>query len=77
MVYIIIGIGICLIINAIVASLMKKASILKGYGEDAHVWAICFWFGILGDLYVISLPDKITQEQNQQIISLLEQKDVR
>ena len=29
----------------------------KGY-EYAHVWALTFWFGILGWLVVIALPDK-------------------
>lgn len=65
-------IGIC--INAYLASLMKKAGIAKGYGEDAHIWAICFWLGIMGYLYVIALPDKIQQSQNQKIIELLEGK---
>ena len=55
-------------INAYLASLMKKTGIAKGYGEDAHIWAICFWLGIMGYLYVIALPDKIQQSQNQKII---------
>ena len=56
------------------ANLMKKAGIAKGYGEDVHIWAICFWLGIMGYLYVIALPDKIQQSQNQKIIELLEGK---
>ena len=61
-------------VNAYLAHLMKKAGIAKGYGEDAHIWAICFWLGIMGYLYVIALPDKILQRQNQKIIELLEDK---
>lgn len=68
--YIIIVLLIGFVINAIGATLMKNSAILKGYGEDAHIWAICFWLGILGCLYVISLPDKIIQSQNQQLIEL-------
>lgn len=30
-----------------------------------------FWLGIIGYIYVLSLPDKVTQSQNQQIIELL------
>lgn len=60
-----------LIIDAIGALFMRNAAILKGYGDDDHIWAICFWLGIFGYLYVIALPDKITQSQNQQIIELL------
>jgi len=60
-------------INAFGAHLMRKSAIAKGYGDDSHIWAICFWLGILGYLYVISLPDKIQQSQNQQIIKLLEE----
>ena len=54
---------IVLCINAIGAALMKNAAILKGYGEDLHAWAICFFLGIFGYLYIIALPDKVLQEQ--------------
>ncbi len=62
---------IILCINAIGAALMKNAAVMKGYGDDLHAWAICFWLGIFGYLYIIALPDKVLQEQNQQIITLL------
>lgn len=61
-------------IHAYGAYLMKQSAVSKGYGDDAHIWAICFWLGIMGYLYVISLPDKIQQSQNQRIIKLLEEK---
>lgn len=70
MVYIIIVV-VLLIINGFCAYLMKQSAVMKGYGEDCHIWAICFWCGLFGYLYVISLPDKIQQSQNQQIIELL------
>lgn len=57
------------------AKLMADTAVMKGYNAaDMHLWAICFWLGIFGYLYVLSLPDKIVQEQNQQIIKLLEEK---
>lgn len=55
---IILGISIFLI-NAIGATLMKNAAVMKGYGDDLHAWAICFWLGIFGYLYIIALPDRI------------------
>ena len=63
-----------LLANAIGAYLMKGAAIQKGYGEDIHVWAICFFLGIFGYLYIIALPDKVVQSQNQQIIYWLREK---
>lgn len=70
MLYIIIAV-VLLIINGFCAYLMKQSAVMKGYGEDSHIWAICFWCGLFGYLYVISLPDKIQQSQNQQMIELL------
>ena len=64
-----------IVIRAYCAFLMQKSMILKGYGEEIHAWAICFWFGIFGYLYILSLPDKIQQSQNQQIIELLKTKE--
>lgn len=65
-----------ILVNAIGAYLMKNAATQKGYGEDVHAWAICFFLGIFGYLYIIALPDKIVQSQNQKIIELLNQKEV-
>lgn len=73
-VLLIVGILIGIGIEATYASFMKRAAIQKGYGDDAHAWALCFWLGIIGGLYVIALPDLICQNQNQQIIELLKEK---
>lgn len=73
--WIIILILALLVVNGIGATLMNKSAVLKGYGEDSHIWTICFFLGIFGYLYVIALPDKITQSQNQQIIELLQEKE--
>lgn len=65
---------IMLVIQAIGAVLMSKAAIAKGYGENDHIWAICFFLGVFGYLYVVALPDKVTQSQNQKIIELLQKE---
>lgn len=70
---IIIGVIVYILLNAIGASLMRNIAIEKGYGDNCHVWAACFWLGIFGYLYVIAMPDKIQQEQNQQILELLKE----
>lgn len=59
------------IIQVIYACHMKKVATLKGYGDDSHAWAMCFWLGILGGLYVAALPDLIQQSQNQQILDVI------
>ncbi len=64
-------IAVILVIQSLYASFMSEAASRKGYGDDAHAWAMCFWLGIIGGLYVIALPDLILQEQNQRIIELL------
>ena len=70
----IIALFVVLFINYIIANHMKFVATLKGYGDDAHAWAMCFWLGIIGCIYVAALPDKIAQSQNQQIIELLKGK---
>ncbi len=61
-----------LIIAMIIAKKMEEVAALKGYGDDVHAFAMCFWLGIIGCIYVTALPDKIQQSQNQRIITLLE-----
>ena len=67
-------IGVVILIQIIFATLMRKAAARKGYGDDTHTWAMCFWLGIIGGIYVIALPDLIQQNQNQQIIELLKSR---
>ncbi len=69
--WIILAVVIAVCVNAVGAFFMRNAAIEKGYGDDIHAWAVCFWLGIFGYLYVIALPDKILQSQNQQIIDLM------
>lgn len=74
LIYGIIVLAVYFILCAIFASKMQSVAALKGYGIDAHAWAMCFWLGILGGIYVIALPDLIQQKQNQQLIELLKEK---
>jgi len=70
---IIVGVILYILLNAIGASLMRNIAIEKGYGDSYHPWAACFWLGIFGYLYVIAMPDKIQQSQNQQILEALKE----
>lgn len=71
--FLIVVIGI--IVKAIGAYYMQGAAVKKWYGIKEHIWAICFWLGLPGYLYVIALPDKITQNQNRVIIELMKNKN--
>ena len=72
--YLVISIMIALIIDVIMAKLMENVAIMKGYGKSRHIFAICFFLTILGYLYVLALPDKVIQSQNQQIIEILKRQ---
>ena len=50
---------------------MNKVAVAKGYGEEAHAIALCLFFGVMGCLYIIALPDKDLKAQNDIIILLL------
>ena len=60
------------IINVIIASNMEIAAEKKGYGKEAYAFAMCFWLGIVGYLYVVALPDLKQHEQLDKIIKLLD-----
>ncbi|MGN1047822.1 MAG: hypothetical protein ACI4QZ_04365 [Eubacteriales bacterium] len=63
-----------LVIGLVVsATMMEKAAAEKGYGKEAHAFAMCFCLGIIGCIYVAALPDKIRQNQNQQIIEMMKE----
>lgn len=73
--YIILVIVIYLVIGFIIGRMMENVAADKGYGTEAHAFAMCFWLGVIGCIYVAALPDKIQQEQNQQIIQLLSERN--
>lgn len=66
----IIAILVVIAIHFFVAYLMDTAAREKGY-DNCHAFAISFWLGIPGCLYIVALPDKKLQKQNEEIINLL------
>lgn len=61
-----------LIIVSIIADAMVKVAEMKGYdAAEVHAFAYPFWLGIFGVLYVVGLPDRTVQQQNEIIIKLL------
>ena len=57
------------------ANIMADVAEQKGYGKVYNVRLWCILFGIFGYIYVLSLPNKVVQEQNQQIIDLLKEQN--
>jgi len=75
LIFILIFIGLAyFIVLGIGATLMSSSASDKGYGPEAHITAICFFLGIFGYLYALSLPDKTLQKQNETLINALENK---
>lgn len=52
-----IPIVVVLFINYIVAKKFEKIAFQKGYDDSIHSFAMCFWLGLIGYLYVIALPN--------------------
>ena len=48
---------IFIIVDYIVARKFEKIARQKGYNSEIHSFAMCFWLGITGYLYVIALPN--------------------
>ena len=63
-----------LFLQYIVAKKFEEIAIMKGYGNEIHSFAMCFWLGIIGYLYVIALPDLKHRARMSSIISHLQSK---
>lgn len=51
---------LCLFVFLVIFMPLRMCEVaeLKGYNsKEKHIFAICFWFGIFGFLYVVGLPD--------------------
>ena len=72
--YIVLSVVVLLVFQMIFAAFMNQVAMDKGYGSEAHALAICFFFGIMGGIYVNALPDKNLKAQNDEIIALLRTK---
>ena len=73
--YLVMIILVILIFQFIGASLMAQSAEYKGYGSESHILAICFWLGIFGYMYAISLPDLTLQKQNELLLKKLDMMD--
>lgn len=62
---------VLLVINLIGAGKMSDVAYAKGYDDSIHAFAMCFWLGIIGYLYVIALPDIEARRKQDAIIELL------
>lgn len=75
MIGLVIGLVVALIINFVIAKKFEEIAFDKGYTEEKHTFALCFWLGIIGYIYVAALPDiratKSIAEQNRRIEGLL------
>ena len=74
MVFWLIGILVCILVNLMFASLMNNIALSKGY-EDSHAFILVFLFGIFGMLYVIALPDLKARQQREDLIAILLSND--
>ena len=65
-----------IIIQYNVSRLFEKIAFDKGYDESAHPFAMCFWLGIVGYIYVAAMP-KLTADEiaKKQEISNTEPND--
>ena len=50
--------GVAIYINYLVAKKFEAIAFQKGYDVSVHTFAMCFWLGLPGYLYVIALPNK-------------------
>lgn len=68
---------VLLVINLIGAGKMSDVAYAKGYDDSIHAFAMCFWLGIIGYLYVIALPDIEARRKQDAIIELLKNNEVK
>ena len=46
-----------ILVWCMVALKFEAIAFQKGYGKEIHAFAMCFWLGLIGFLYVIALPN--------------------
>ncbi len=64
---------VMLAIRYIIAKKFETIAFHKGYDRSVHSFALCFWLGAVGWIYVLALPNIYTFFQNEYIIKLLEE----
>ncbi|MCI6021999.1 MAG: hypothetical protein MRZ64_09960 [[Bacteroides] pectinophilus] len=63
---------VCVVIAVVKAYLMDDAAIRKGYEGQVHAWAISFWLGIFGDIYILALPDLFERRNQEKLLNAIE-----
>jgi len=53
--------AICLIVYITISGMFYRIALEKGY-DNMSRWGVCFWLGIVGWIYVASLPDLKVRE---------------
>lgn len=61
------------VINCILARFFKQVAYAKGFDDKCHAWAMVFWLGIFGCIYVCALPDLNVRTQNEAILKQLQE----
>ena len=62
----IVGIALIIFISHIIATKFERVAFMKGYTKGAHAYAMCLLFGVVGYLYVISLPNLNANENSKE-----------
>ena len=71
----VIALAVAILVNYLIAKTVSGIVVRKGYTvKETHAFAMCFWLGMIGYIYVAALPDRKLQEQNRQILELLQAK---
>lgn len=65
-----------LALHIFIAKMMEKTAKMKGH-KKSHAFAMCFWLGIFGYIYVACLPDlKLQQLQDISEAIITNKEDV-
>ena len=59
-----------LVINYVVAKKMEQVAVLKGYSRGSGVFLICFFLGIIGYIYVATLPDLVLRREIERLSAI-------
>ena len=70
-------ISIPIVINCIVSKKFEKIAFQKGHTTAVHAFAMCFWLGAVGYLYVLALPDLRREQRENEILILLREKNAQ
>lgn len=55
--FIIAGVILVIVVDWYIADLFREIAKMKGHSSKEYFW-VCFWFGAVGYLAVIALPDR-------------------